>query len=280
MKSINIKKGNLLLAGIGLSLFMLTGFLGCLEDNTITERNWQLTWEDDFDGQTGELPDPTGWNLDLGKGPNGDGWGNNELQTYTDEPENVALDGEGNLVITALNNGGYTSARINTKGLFEQQYGRFEARIKLPYGPGIWPAFWLLGSDIDENPWPACGEIDIMELKGQQPNIIYGTLHGPGYSGGHPDVTKSFGFENDRFDVDFHVFRVDWGEDFIHFYVDDVIYQRLTPEDVPGEWVFDQPFFILLNTAVGGNYVGFPTGNTNFPQQMIIDYVKVYEEAN
>lgn len=279
MKFIENKRSHLLLSLGSLSLLFILGFMACDKDNTIVERNWQLTWEDEFEGLEGTLPDATNWTFDLGKGPDGDGWGNAELQTYTDDPENISCDGQGNLVISALNNGGYTSARITTKGLFEQAYGRFEARIKMPWGPGIWPAFWLLGADIDQNPWPQCGEIDIVEYRGQEPNLIHGTVHGPGYSGGSP-VTKTYGFENDRFDVDFHLFRVDWGEDFINFYVDDVIYQQITMEDVPGEWVYDHSFYILLNLAVGGNYVGFPTASTTFPQKMIVDYVRVYKEVN
>jgi len=265
----------LLVALLLMGLFTISG---CLENNTIKERTWELTWEDEFEGEEGASVNSAKWTFDLGRGPNDDGWGNAELQTFTDLPENVAMDGQGNLAITALNNGGYTSARILTKGLFEQAYGRFEARIKMPYGPGLWPAFWLLGADIDQNAWPYCGEIDIVEYKGQEPNIIHGTVHGPGYSGG-ASIAKSYGFENDRFDVDFHVFRIDWGEDFINYYVDEVIYNQITPDDIPGDWLYDHPFFMLLNLSVGGNYVGFPTAATKFPQTMLVDYVRVYKEV-
>ncbi len=253
------------------------------DDNALPDRNYQLVWEDDFTGQAGKEPDAAKWAYDIGIGPGNDGWGNNELQNYTNRPENVALDGTGNLAITSRREsfGGrsFTSARLKTKGIFSQKYGRFEARMKMPWGPGIWPAFWMLGDNIDQVNWPQCGEIDIMEYRGQEPNLIYGTLHGPGYSGG-ASITKSFGFTNDRFDVDFHVFAVEWGEDYIDFYVDDNLYQRLKPENLPGEWVYDQPFFMILNIAVGGNYVGFPTLQTPFPQTMLVDYVKVYKEAN
>lgn len=239
---------------------------------------WQLVWQDEFDGLLGQRPDSTKWTYDIGNGENG--WGNQELQYYTNRQDNVSLDGQGNLVITAKREsfGGmpFTSARIKTQGLFEQAYGRFEARIKLPYGPGIWPAFWLLGSDIGNVGWPNCGEIDIMEAKGQQPNLIFGTVHGPGYSAGN-SLSKSFGFTNKRFDVDFHLFAVEWGKDYLRFYVDDVLYQEIKPKDLSGPWVFNKPFFIILNLAVGGNYVGFPISQTPFPQKMIIDYVKVYK---
>ena len=241
--------------------------------------NWQLVWQDEFEGTAGQSPDPAKWTYDIGTGDNG--WGNQELQYYTNRQENISLDGTGNLLITARREsfGGmpFTSARIKTQGLFEQTYGRFEARIKMPWGPGIWPAFWLLGSDIETVGWPQSGEIDIMEYRGQQPNLIHATIHGPGYSGGG-GISKSFGFENNRFDVDFHLFAVEWAKDYIRFYVDDILYQEIKPEDLPGAWVFDKPFFIILNVAVGGNYVGFPTSQTPFPQAMVIDYVRVYKE--
>jgi len=252
-------------------------FFGCEADEfqKVENRNWQLTWSDEFDGVEGELPNPEFWNFDLGSGEGG--WGNAELQNYTNSPQNIAIDSVGNLVITAIQDGSYTSARINTKGLFEQQYGRFEARLKTPFGPGLWPAFWLIGANIDEVSWPQCGEIDIMELRGQQPHIINGTLHGPGYSGGNP-ISKSYALYNQRFDTEFHIFAIEWDENKIDFFVDDFLYHRVEKQDVPGEWVYDQPFFIILNVAVGGNYVGFPTTGTPFPQKMIIDYVRVYKE--
>ena len=252
---------------------------GCERDNfqKLDERNWQITWSDEFNGQAGQSPDAAKWTFDLGTGQ--DGWGNSELQSYTNSPANISLDDQGNLVITAINEGNrFTSARIKTQGLFAQQYGRFEARIKTPYGPGIWPAFWMLGENIETVPWPGCGEIDIMELRGQEPHIIHGTIHGPGYSGGNP-VTGSYALLNDRFDADFHLYAIEWDKDKIDFFVDDYLYQRIVRGDVPGEWVYDQPFFILLNVAVGGNYVGFPTAQTPFPQKMYIDYVRVYQEV-
>ncbi len=276
MKSINIAKNNFLYVVI---LLLWVMAIGCDRDDfqKLEEREWNLVWSDEFDGEAGELPDPTRWAFDLGTGEGG--WGNAELQSYTNNPENVSMDGEGNLVITAIQDGNtFTSARIKTQGLFSQQYGRFEARLKTPYGPGLWPAFWLLGDNIETVGWPQCGEIDIMELRGQEPHIIHGSIHGPGYSAGNP-VSKSYALVNDRFDADYHVFAIEWDEDKIDFFVDDYLYQRIENTDVPGEWVYDQPFFILLNVAVGGNYVGFPTGQTPFPQQMIIDYVKVYEEV-
>ncbi len=257
-------------------------FTGCEVDQTqnLEDRNYSLTWSDEFDGAAGTAPDAGNWSYDVGTGDNG--WGNQELQFYTERTDNVALDGQGNLVITAKREsfGGmpFTSGRIKTQGLFEQAYGRFEARLKTPFGPGMWPAFWLLGSNIDAVNWPQCGEIDVMELRGQQPNEIAGSVHGPGYSAGDA-VTKDFSLENEgRFDDDFYVYAIEWGEDYLDFFVDDFLYQRITPDDVDGEWVFNQPFFMLLNVAVGGTYVGFPTSETPFPQSMTIDYVRVYQE--
>lgn len=253
---------------------------GCETDTNqnLPERNWQLSWSDEFNGTAGTLPDPTKWNYDIGNGT--DGWGNQEFQYYTDRPENLSLDGNGNLVITAkrelFSGAPFTSGRINTQGLFSQKYGRFEARLKTPFGPGIWPAVWMLGSNVSTVSWPQCGEIDIMELRGQFPNIVHGSAHGPGYSEGN-SITGSYTLADSRFDKDYHIFAVEWGEDFIDYFVDETLYLRITPEDVTGEWVFDNEFFILMNVAVGGNFVGFPSSQTPFPQQMIIDYVRVYK---
>lgn len=247
------------------------------EDTQANENRWQLVWSDEFEGPEGQLPSAANWKFDVGTD-----WGNAQLEYDTDRPENVSLDGNGNLAITAIKESfagsAFTSGRITTQGAFEQAYGRFEARIMLPWGPGIWPAFWLLGSNITSVGWPQCGEIDIMEYRGQQPNIIHGSVHGPGYSGGQA-VTKSFGFIDKRFDTGFHVFAVEWTPENIDFYVDENLYQRISPEDLTGEWVFDRPFFIILNLAVGGNYVGFPTEQTTFPQKMIVDWVRVYRES-
>lgn len=234
-----------------------------------------LLMQDEF--STDGTPNPAIWDYNIGTGDNG--WGNSELQYYTDRPENIKVE-NGMLKITAQKEAfmgsQYTSARILTKGLFEQKYGRFEARIKLPWGQGIWPAFWLLGANSDEVSWPQCGEIDIMEYRGQEPTTVQGTVHGPGYSGGE-SVFKSYSLQNDRFDTDFHVFGIEWGENYINFYVDDVLYNQITPDDVTGEWVFNHPFYIIMNVAVGGNFVGSPNNETSFPQTMLVDYVRVYK---
>jgi beta-glucanase (GH16 family) len=280
-----MEKYSKIIASVIICSFLFISLSGCKKESgqKLEQRNWQLVWSDEFDGSPGASPDSSKWNFDIGVGPNNDGWGNAELEYYTDRPVNASIDSSGNLAITAKSElyagSAFTSARLKTKGLFDQAYGRFEARIITPYGPGIWPAFWLLGSNIDSIPWPQCGEIDIMELRGQKPNIINGTLHGPGYSGGG-SITKSFAFEDARFDTDFHLFAVEWGKDYIDFFVDNTLYQRLTPDNVTGNWVFDHPFFIIMNVAVGGNYVGFPSSQTPFPQSMLVDYVRVYKEVD
>ena len=243
-----------------------------------------LVWADEFD-QDG-APNPQNWNFELGDGSDQGlpGWGNNELQYYTDSPDNIRVE-NGVLLITAkqesIAGSDYTSARITTEGLLEQKYGRFEARIKVPYGKGYWPAFWMLGNDCENNPWPGCGEIDIMEYLGDEPTKTFGTIHGPGYSGSE-SISKAYSLKSDRFDTGFHVFGVEWSPNRINWYVDDVLYQSTTRKDVEdetdgeGEWVFDRPFYIILNIAIGGNLPGNPNAETVFPQSMVVDYVRVY----
>jgi len=259
-----------------LLLFIVFSFWSCAVDEvqTVTTMN-NLVMSDEFnvDG----APDSGMWTYDIGTGV--EGWGNFELQYYTDRPENVKVQ-DGMLHITArrevFEGSQYTSARIVTRGLFEKAYGRFEARIQLPWGRGLWPAFWLLGANCDEVIWPECGEIDIMEYRGQEPTIVHGSVHGPGYSD-DGSITKTYELQNDRFDTGFHIFGIEWGPDYINYYVDDVLYNQITTEDVTGRWVFDQPFYIILNVAVGGKFVGPPNSTTEFPQTMLVDYVRIYE---
>lgn len=265
----------LLLFGKGIFLFVaLITLHGCTDDTQTVVNFTNLVMQDEFN--TDGAPNPSLWNYNIGTGQNG--WGNNELQYYTDRPKNVTV-ANGYMIITAhresFNGSQYTSARLLTKDKFEQAYGRFEARIRLPWGQGLWPAFWMLGADIDTNPWPGAGEIDIMELRGQNPATVLGTVHGPGYSGGQ-SISKSYTLKNGRFDTDFHIFGIEWTPDYVNFYVDDVLYNQITPADVPGEWVFNKPFYILMNVAVGGNFVGPPNAQTVFPQTMLVDYVRVY----
>jgi beta-glucanase (GH16 family) len=247
---------------------------------------WSLVWSDEFEAPAGSTPDSARWGFDIGGG----GWGNNELETYTTRTQNAQHDGAGHLVITAIKetltgpdgiSRNYTSARILTRGRFEQRYGRFEARIKVPFGQGIWPAFWMLGNDIDTVNWPQCGEIDVMEHVGREPSTNYGSLHGPGYSGGSAlsgTYTLSGG---QRFSDEFHIFAAEWEPGVIRFYVDDALYETRTASDAAarGRWVFDHPFFVILNVAVGGNFPGNPDESTTFPQVMMVDYVRVYADA-
>ncbi|MAD97207.1 MAG: glycosyl hydrolase family 16 [Flavobacteriaceae bacterium] len=272
----------------GVYFFLLASLLvtiGCDLNETQTVTTFEnLVWADEFD--TPGAPDTSKWTYDIGDGTAQGipGWGNNELQYYTDRMDNVKVE-NGNLVITALRESyagaNYTSGKVLTKGLFQTKYGRFEARIKLPWGQGLWPAFWLLGDDSNGSVvWPQIGEIDIMEYRGQEPTITHGTIHGPGYAAGNA-VTKEYELQNDRFDTDFHVFGVEWGPDYINWYVDDVLYNQITPNDIPAgtEWVFNNnEFYMILNVAVGGTFVGLPpNANTVFPQKMYVDYVRVYQ---
>ena len=233
------------------------------------------TWADEFDGPANTLPDPSKWTYDLG---NNNGWGNRELETYTNSLQNVHLDGASRLVIHVDRSGStYTSARIKTQGLISARYGRIEARIRLPFGQGIWPAFWMLGMNITTVGWPQCGEIDIMENIGREPSINHGSIHGPGYSGGNSISGLYTLPAGTRFSDDFHVFAVQWAPQTITFLVDGTSYRTVTPSSLPpgASWVFDNPFFLILNVAVGGNFPGSPDDTTQFPQEMLVDYVRV-----
>ncbi|MDC1355682.1 glycoside hydrolase family 16 protein [Flavobacteriaceae bacterium] len=298
------------------ALASMISFTSCDTNETQTVATFSnLTMSDEFDVEG--APNSDIWSFETGTGT--DGWGNNELQYYTDRPENVTVQ-NGLLVITALkeeyNGASYTSARLITKGKFKQAYGRFEARIKVPGGSGLWPAFWLLGENFDVDGWPQCGEIDIMEYRRQEPTKVSGSVHGPGYSGEtdpQGQVTKSYDLGNNRYDAGFHVFGIEWGPEYINYYIDDVLYNQITPSDievtpadvvytlndaveaveateespaveaveatdVTGDWVFNKPFYIIINLAVGGDFPGNPDDGETFPQNMLVDYVRVYNQ--
>ncbi len=246
---------------------------GCSSSTEAPART--LVWEDTFDGPAGQLPNGANWTFDVGED-----WGNAQLEYTTDRASNASLDGNGNLVITArretFRGRQYTSARLKTAGKRSFQYGRIEGRMKLPRGRGLWPAFWMLGADFPATPWPAAGEIDIMEYRGQEPSTVHGSLHGPGYSAGNAR-TRSKTLSNARLDNSFHVYAVEWTPEKIEHYVDGELYFTTTKADLPGPWVFNKPFFIILNVAVGGNFVGAPDAITTFPQEMVVDWVRVYE---
>jgi beta-glucanase (GH16 family) len=252
-----------------------------------TRPGWTLTFRDEFDAKDGTPVDDTKWVHETGGG----GWGNAEREYYTNKVENSVQRG-GNLVITATKDGTagltcwygacqYTSARLITKDKFTQKLGRFEAKIKIPYGQGMWPAFWMLGDDIGTTGWPGCGEIDIMENIGREPGTNHGSLHGPGYSGGSPltgTITLPGG---EKLSDKFHIYAMEWDAAEIRFYLDsDTPYETHKPSDVAGKkWVYDHPFFMLLNVAVGGGWPGDPDGTTVFPQTMLVDYVRVYQKS-
>lgn len=257
-----------------------------------TTSGWKLVWSDEFNGPAGTLPDAANWNYDLG---NNNGWGNGEAEVYTNSPNNVFQDGKGNLVIRAIRDasGNYTSARLQTGSPgasthttdLSWQYGRIEARIKLPFGKGVWPAFWTLGENIGTVGWPTSGEIDIMENFGTFNNnasINNGTAHGPGYSGGN-GIGKSYTLPfGEKVADDFHLYAVEWSQDSIEWFVDGASYHKVTPASLPQgqKWVFNNPFFILLNLAIGGRntFLGSPDPNAPFPpQDMLVDYVRVYQ---
>jgi len=266
-----------------------------------TTTGWQLVWSDEFNGAAGSPPDPTKWNYDLGGG----GWGNHEAETYTNSPNNVFQDGNGNLVIRAIRDasGNYTSARLQTgaPGASTQtadnswQYGMVVARIKLPYGQGVWPAFWMLGENIGTVSWPACGEVDIMENFGtfnNNININNGTIHGPvssaagaGDYGGGDGIGASYTLPlGEQVNTDYHVYAIQWSANSMEFFVDGVSYETRTPASLPSgaPWVFGNPFFILLNMAIGGpgTFLGTPDPNAPFANQdMLVDYVRVYQQT-
>ena len=243
---------------------------------------YELVWNDEFDGDTINLDN---WTYDLG----GWGWGNGEAQNYTDRPENARIQ-NGLLVIEArqerYEDSYYTSARLKTQGLHAFQYGRIEARIKVPHGVGTWPAFWMLGDafgrDEDEptkSNWPDVGEIDIMEYVGREPDLVVGTVHGPGYAGAG-GLTR---WNRQEFDIadDFHIFAIEWDETGIRWFFDDQMYYELGPEGVGNrEWVFDAPFFIIVNLAIGGTLGGTIALDLEFPIQLYVDHVRVYQKVD
>jgi uncharacterized protein (TIGR03437 family) len=236
----------------------------------LAQTTWQLVWSDEFNGPANSPPDPTKWTYDLGA----TGWGNDELEDYTNLIANAYLDGQGHLDIHVESTStGYTSARLKTQGLFTVKYGRIEARIKLPFGQGIWPAFWMLGSDITSVGWPACGEIDIMENIGSTPSTNYGSVHAPNYN-----VTALYTLLNgQQLSSDFHRYAIQWSPEAITFYVDGTSYQTIAQSTAGASWVFNTPFFLILNVAVGGDFPGSPNATTQFPQDMLVDYVRVYQ---
>jgi beta-glucanase (GH16 family) len=233
-------------------------------------------WVQEFAGPAGLPPDPEVWTHEVGGG----GWGDRQRQVYTDDPQNAALDGAGHLAITARRGADgitITSARLTTKGRFAVRYGWIEARIRVPAGHGTWPALWLLGTDIDEVGWPACGEIDVMEHVGVDPMRWYGTIHGPGYSGLAAGIGGAVEAGIDLSE-DFHRYAVAWDESGIVWLLDGREHHRLTPSDVPGPWPFDHDFYLLVNLAIGGDWPG-NDAEPELPTSLLIDWIRVAERG-
>jgi beta-glucanase (GH16 family) len=254
--------------------------LALLVNMTITAApndKWVLAWHDEFNGRANTAPDEKKWTHDVG----GNGWGNHELEEYTDKTANAFLDGHGHLAIRAIRTeeNKYTSARLKTERRFEVKYGKIEARIKITGGQGLWPAFWLLGNTVPSVGWPECGEIDVMENIGKEPDTVHGTVHGPGYAGGKAITSRTKDRQNNSFSKGFHVYGAEWSSQRIIFYLDGSPYSTVTRGQVPkgSKWVFDHPFFLLLNLAVGGDWPGNPDHSTQFPQTMLIDWVRVWK---
>lgn len=259
---------------------------GFVLDDTVNweSREWALLWSDEFDAEADAPINPDNWVCEEG----GHGWGNQELQYYTQRLENVSHTGEGQLAIRAIqgqpdDNGtcwygrcAFTSARCITKDRVEFTYGRVEARLQIPRGQGIWPAFWMLGANFPQVPWPDSGEIDIMENVGGDPLMVHGTIHGPGYSGASG---MGYHYAGDvPFADDFHTYAIEWGPGVIRWYVDGNLFNTLSRNDLRNrEWAFDHDFFMIMNVAVGGTWPGHPNDSTEFPQQMLVDYIRVYQ---
>lgn len=230
------------------------------------------TWAQEFEGPEGAPPDQSVWVAEVGGG----GWGDAQEQTYTQPPANAYLTGRGQLAIVARDDPdlGVTSARLTTRGQVAFRYGVIAARMKVPPGAGVWPAFWMLGTDIGEVGWPACGEIDVMEYVGGDPTAVHGTVHGPGYAGvglgigcRHPAASLL----SDRF----HTFAVQWQPERLSWSVDGDEYFRVTPDTVPGPWPFDHPFFLVLNLAIGGTWPGNAPAASTLPAELLIDWIRV-----
>ena len=232
-----------------------------------------LVWSDEFNGKS---INSSNWSYDTG----GNGWGNNELENYTNSSKNAYVTG-GYLVIEARKetkeNNNYTSARMISKDKKTFTYGRIDFRAKLPKGQGIWPALWMLGNNITTTPWPACGEIDIMELLGHEPNKAYSTIHWGAAGGASTHIGGNYSLTSQAFSDNFHLFSLKWEVNKLSFLIDDILFFTADKSQVNGDYPFDKPFFFIMNVAVGGNWPGNPDATTAFPQRMIVDYVRVYQ---
>ena len=273
------------------SLAIAASILSCTRSSRGSNalQAWTLEWSDEFNGKAGTPVDSRIWSYDTGDGCAAGicGWGNEERESYSSAAENIALDGKGSLAIVARRASAqlkcyygpcrYTSGKIKTQGKARAQPGRVEARIKLPEGQGLWPAFWLLGNSFPQTPWPQCGELDVMENHGHATNETSSAIHGPGYFGQTPFV-HGHTLQSGKYSDDFHVFAVEWDSVRVRFFVDNAPQYTITRPEVErlGAWVFDQPFFVVLNLAVGGKFDGDPASDAIFPATMLVDYVRAY----
>lgn len=240
---------------------------------------YDLVWSDEFDG---DMLDESSWTYEIGDGcdKNLCGWGNNELQDYSSDPENIFLK-DGILTINAEKKiaGSYTSARIITQDKREYKFGRIDIRAKLPKGQGLWPAIWMLGANINETAWPACGEIDVMEMVGHEPKKTHGTAHWGNVGEGSQYRGSSFSLNEDFADR-YHVFTLLWKNNSLQWYVDETLFYTLTNNDTQGfVYPFNAEFFFIMNVAIGGNWPGSPDETTVFPQKMEVDYIRVFQEV-
>lgn len=246
-------------------MMLLSSF--CFSQNS----KLKLVWEENFNG---DKLDEKVWNFELGNGcPNNCGWGNNESQIYTNKNHFLK---DGNLVIQIKKEKDiYTSTRITTENKKEFKYGRIEARAKIPTGKGIWPAFWMLGSNIKTVGWPKCGEIDILEYVGREPQMVYTSLH---TENSHGNTINSKKTKIPNIENGFHLYAIDWNKDKIEFFVDNVLAYTFQPKDKTEDiYPFNQPFYFIVNVAVGGNFGGLEIDDSIFPQEYLIDYIKVYQ---
>jgi beta-glucanase (GH16 family) len=235
---------------------------------------YTLVWSDEFDSNQ---INQNNWSFETG---NNNGWGNSELEYYTNSTNNAFVS-QGNLIIEARqeSNGGfaYTSARMKTENNQSFAYGRMDIRAMLPKGQGIWPALWMLGNNINTVNWPTCGEIDMMELLGQQPNKVYGTIHWGVNASSQQSIGTSYVLNSGSFDQQFHVYSLIWRQDSLNMYIDDQQFLGVPRNQVTSPYPFDKAFFFIFNIAVGGNWPGSPDGTTVFPQRMIVDYIRVFQ---
>lgn len=278
--------------------YLVLGTLACSDPtpsslSTASKPTWVLAWSDEFDGAAGARVDNTKWSFDKADGCAQGicGWGNSEKQYYTDAPENIALNGHGQLMIVARQAPAditcyygacrYTSGKITTRGAMSAAPGRVEARIKLPVGQGLWSGFWMLGHGHPNIPWPLCGEIDVMENKGSEPGTTSSAVHGPGYSGKTPFaqahiLTRSTASE------DFHTFAVEWDSVHVRFFVDNLAHYGITRDALEkyGQSILNRSYYLILNLAVGGHFDGDPQSDAIFPATMLVDYVRVFTRCS